>query len=64
MEQTSNPGLVLEQSFEEELPVQRSALDDIKAFENVLRNPLSYEERGILVLRYRVRLFLRPLGVL
>merc|ERR1711862_36745 len=36
-----------------ELPTQRSAFDDIRAFEQVMRNPLTFEEQGLLAIRYR-----------
>ena len=45
---------VFEESNEGELPTQRSAFDDIRAFEQVMRNPLTFEEQGLLAIRYRV----------
>merc|ERR1711862_828897 len=44
---------VFEESNEGELPTQRSAFDDIRAFEQVMRNPLTFEEQGLLAIRYR-----------
>ena len=32
----------------------RSVLQDIQAYENILKNPLSYVDRGLLALKYRV----------
>ena len=32
----------------------RSVLQDIQAYEQILKNPLSYVDRGLLALKYRV----------
>lgn len=44
-----------ESNANDELPTPRSPLDDIKAFEEIMKKPMSYEEQGILAIKYRVR---------
>ena len=50
----NNPEQVFADSYYDALPTPRSAIDDIRAFEQVMRKPLTFEEQGLLAIRYRV----------
>ena len=52
---STDPEAVFQESNEnDELPKQRSVFDDIKAFELVMKTPLTYQEQGLLAIKYRV----------